>query len=184
MTSSTIKVSHAGGEPSRIPLVLTYHPLNERVKGILRRNFTILSDDPQTKEIFPQPRDRNIRDTLVTLVNFVFAWYHLLVHAPAAAPVTLQGPKCSIVITNTFTCQSTGQVYATSIHRCSAIYVGETGRHLGNGSASICPAARGTCRNFLSQSISIPMVIPYKRYKYGGSCSAKATNNANARKCV
>ena len=56
---------------SRIPLVLTFHPLSERIKRILVSNFNILSGDPQTKEIFPQPplvayrRDCNVRDTLV-----------------------------------------------------------------------------------------------------------------------
>ena len=40
---------------SRIPLVLTYHPPNNRTKRILLDNFKILSDDPETKWIFPQP---------------------------------------------------------------------------------------------------------------------------------
>ena len=31
----------------RIPLVLTYHPLNKRIKRILVRNFNILSSDPE-----------------------------------------------------------------------------------------------------------------------------------------
>ena len=39
----------------RIPLVLTYHPLNERMKRILFRNFNILSSDPETRAVFPQP---------------------------------------------------------------------------------------------------------------------------------
>ena len=39
----------------RIPLVLTYHPLNERIKRILFRNFNILSSDPETRAVFPQP---------------------------------------------------------------------------------------------------------------------------------
>ena len=61
----------AVGEPSGIPLVLTCHPLNERIKGILGVMLTLLSDDPQTKKSFPQPplvayhRDHNIYDTLV-----------------------------------------------------------------------------------------------------------------------
>ena len=39
----------------RIPLVLTYHPLNERIKRILLRNFNILSSDPETRAVFPEP---------------------------------------------------------------------------------------------------------------------------------
>ena len=55
----------------RIPLVLSYHPLNERIKRILLRNFNILSSDPETRAVFPQPalvaycRDSNLRDSLV-----------------------------------------------------------------------------------------------------------------------
>ena len=54
----------------RIPLILTYHPLNERIKRILLRNFNILSSDPETRAVFPQPplvayrRDSNLRNIL------------------------------------------------------------------------------------------------------------------------
>ena len=65
-----IQRSTGSRDLSRIPLVLTF-PLSERIKRILLSNFNILSGDPQTKEIFPQPplvayrRDRNVRDILV-----------------------------------------------------------------------------------------------------------------------
>ena len=36
----------------RIPLVLTYHSLNERIKIILIRNLNILTADPETREFF------------------------------------------------------------------------------------------------------------------------------------
>ena len=55
----------------RIPLVLTYHPLKERIKRILLRNFNILIGDPETRKVFQQPplvtyrRDSNLRDILV-----------------------------------------------------------------------------------------------------------------------
>ena len=55
----------------RISLVLTYHPLNERIKKIILRNFNVLSSDPETRAAFPQPplvayrRDSNLRDILV-----------------------------------------------------------------------------------------------------------------------
>lgn len=55
----------------RIPSVLTYHPLNERNKRILLRNFNILTGNPETREVFPQPplvthcRDSNLRDIFV-----------------------------------------------------------------------------------------------------------------------
>ncbi|KAL9964887.1 hypothetical protein ACROYT_G028594 [Oculina patagonica] len=40
------------------------------------------------------------------------------------------GPQCSFNIKDAFTCQSSGLVYAISCRRCSAIYIGETGRTL------------------------------------------------------
>ena len=56
---------------SRIPLVLTYHPLNTRVQRILLDNFKVIADDPATSFIFPLPpmfgfrRDDNLRTSLV-----------------------------------------------------------------------------------------------------------------------
>ena len=55
-----------------IPLVLTYHPSNALVKNIMTRNFHLLGDDPDTRDIY-QPlrvlcayrRDKNLRDSLV-----------------------------------------------------------------------------------------------------------------------
>jgi len=55
----------------RIPLVLTYHPFNSRIKKSLLANFNILMNDDITREIFPLPpltsyrRDQNSRDILV-----------------------------------------------------------------------------------------------------------------------
>ena len=56
---------------SRIPLILTHHPLNTRVQRILLDNFKMIADDPATSLIFPQPtmvvfcRDDNLRTSLV-----------------------------------------------------------------------------------------------------------------------
>ena len=40
---------------SRIPLVLTYHPLNTQVQQIPLDNFKVIADDPATSLIFPLP---------------------------------------------------------------------------------------------------------------------------------
>ena len=40
---------------TRIPLILTYHPLNSRVQKILLDNFKVIADDSATSLIFPQP---------------------------------------------------------------------------------------------------------------------------------
>ena len=55
-----------------ILLVLTYHPTNALVKNIMNRNFHLLRDDPDTRDIY-QPvrvlcayrRDKNLRDSLL-----------------------------------------------------------------------------------------------------------------------
>ena len=56
---------------SRIPLILTYHPLNTRVQRMLLDNCKVIADDPVTSLIFPQRpmvafrRDDNLRTSLV-----------------------------------------------------------------------------------------------------------------------
>ena len=131
---------------SRIPLVLTFHPLSERIKRILVSNFNILSGDPQTKEIFPQPplvayrRDCNVRDALVHTADRNQPGPHVgtspCTHNRCrtcdyiSRDSTLQGPQCSFNIKDAFTCKSSGLVYAISCRRCSAVYIGETGRTL------------------------------------------------------
>ena len=40
---------------SRILLIPTYHPLKTRVQRILLENFKVISEDPATSLIFPQP---------------------------------------------------------------------------------------------------------------------------------
>ena len=55
-----------------IPLVLTYHPTNALIKNIMTRNFHLLRDDPDTRDIYEPVRilcsyhrDTNLRDSLV-----------------------------------------------------------------------------------------------------------------------
>ena len=50
-------------QAGRVPLVLTYHPLNEKIKRILLNNFRILNIDPETGRIFTDaPLIANRRD--------------------------------------------------------------------------------------------------------------------------
>lgn len=133
-------------QAGRIPLVLTYHPLNEKIKKILVHNFDILSNDPETRRMFTDAplvayrRDRNIRNALV----------HTTVGSQSAVPAgtvpcdhprcrtcqhvtsstTVNGPNCSINIKEHFSCQSSNLIYCISCRRCSALYIGETGRTL------------------------------------------------------
>ena len=130
----------------RIPLVLTYHPFNSRIKKILLANFIILMNDETTREIFPLPpltsyrRDRNIRNILV----------HTSMKSPSGSPAGTHpcgAPRCrtcahvsgttiiaepqhSITIREHFTCKSSKVVCCISCRRCPVLYIGETARML------------------------------------------------------
>ncbi len=58
-------------ENDQIPLVLTFHPFNFKVRDIIRKNFHILKNDPETSSIFSNNplvsfrQSKNIRETLV-----------------------------------------------------------------------------------------------------------------------
>ncbi len=58
-------------ENNQIPLVLTFHPFNFKVRDIIRKNFHIMKNDPETSSNFSNnPLDsfrhsKNIRETLV-----------------------------------------------------------------------------------------------------------------------
>ena len=130
----------------RIPLVLTYHPLNERIKRILLRNFNILSSDPETRAVFPQPalvayrRDSNLRDSLVHTSDSSQSSFKAgtspCLHAGCCtchyifSDTSVRGPQNSFVIKKAFSYQTSGLVYYISCHRCPALYIGETGRTL------------------------------------------------------
>ena len=51
---------------------------------------------------------------------------------PRAARDKTTGPKRSIKITDRFTCTSTNVIYCISCTLCKKIYIGETGRRLGD----------------------------------------------------
>ena len=130
----------------RIPLVLTYHPLTERIKRILLRNFNILSSDPETTAVFPQPllvayrRDSSLRDILVHTSDSSQSSFQAgtspCLHVRCrtshyiSSHTSVCGPQNSFVIKKAFSCQTFGLVYCISCRRCPSLYIGETGRTL------------------------------------------------------
>ena len=56
---------------NRTPLVITFHPFNFKVRDVIRKNFHILKNDPETSSIFSNNplvsfrHSKNIRETLV-----------------------------------------------------------------------------------------------------------------------
>ena len=131
---------------SRVPLVLTYHPFNTGIRKILLDNFNILSMDPETCGIFPEPplvsyrRDRNLRDILVHSTDgptTPSAAGSIPCHCPRCqtcqyitSQTVLHGPKSAHTIRDSFNCQSENVVYCITCRRCTSMYIGETGRRI------------------------------------------------------
>ena len=101
-------------QAGRVPWVLTYHPLNEKIKRILLNNF---NNDPETGRIFTDAplvsyrRDRNIRNVLV----------HTKVRSQSTDPAGTvpcnhpRCPHCTINIKDHFSCHSSNLVYCISL---------------------------------------------------------------------
>ena len=121
---------------SRIPLVLTYHPLNTRVQRILLDNFKVIADDPATSLIFPRPpmvafrRDDNLRTSLVHTAEkqaATRAGTYPCQHPRCrtcghiSSETDLLGPKDRLTIQDSFTCLSSGLICCISCRRCPAI---------------------------------------------------------------
>ena len=128
-------------ESNQIPLVLTFHPFNFKVRDIIRKNFHILKNDPETSSIFSNNplvsfrHSKNIRETLVhsnlhqesSPLSGTFPCGVAQCRTP---PLSFRHPN-SLTISNTnFTCTSTNLIYCTSCSRCGMLYIEETGRLL------------------------------------------------------
>ena len=131
---------------NRIPFTLTFHPHNHTVKSIILKNFKLLQNNPDTGRIFSQlplisfKRDKNI-------VNFLVRSTFQTREQPSTFKCTrarcktrpficnvekLSGPKRSIKITDHFTCTSANVIYCITCTLCKKVYIGETGRRLGD----------------------------------------------------
>ena len=77
----------------RTPLVLTYDPLNERIKRILLRKFNILTGDTETREVFPQSLLVAYRHVLESTFEartrtcwFLYIWRNILTRLVTSCP--------------------------------------------------------------------------------------------------
>ena len=131
---------------NRIPFTLTYHPLNNSIKPIVNRNFSLLESDSVTSNIFNDrplfsfKRDRNLRSFLVKGVlrsanepgtfrcsrKICYTCPHIISHTFIA------GPKSSLRITDHFNCTTSNVIYCIKCSRCNLLYIGETGRRFGD----------------------------------------------------
>ena len=130
----------------RTPLTLTYHPNNLQVKNIILRNFKLLQTDSETTSIFKEPpivsfkRDKSLRNSLVKgslpsdLQPGTFRCSRKRYNTRSFVKSTtlIRGPKGSLQINDHFDCTSTNAIYCISCAFCNKLYVGETGRRLGD----------------------------------------------------
>ena len=133
-------------ENQRIPFTLTFHPLNLPVKNIILKNFKLLQNDNETNRIFTLPplisfkRNKNISDFLVksTLKSDESpGTFNCTRKRCKTCPFIhntdkVTGPKRSIEITDRFTCISANVIYCIKCTLCKKIYIGETGRRIGD----------------------------------------------------
>ena len=130
----------------RIAFTLTFHPHNHAVKSIILKNFKLLQNDPDTGRIFSQPpllsfkRDKNIGNVLVRGVfqtsdqpgTFKCARARCKTCPFIPNVEKISGPKRSIKITDHFTCTSANAIYCITCTLCKKLYIGKTGRRLGD----------------------------------------------------
>jgi len=113
---------------------------------IILKNFKLLQNDPDTGRIFSQPplisfkRDKNIGNLLVRSVfqtseqpgTFKCARIRCKTCPFIRKVKKVSGPKRSIKITDHFTCTSANVIYCITCTLCKKLYIGETGRRLGD----------------------------------------------------
>ena len=138
-------------EEQAVPLVLTYNPRNTQVEEIMTRNFTLLKSDPDNKDIFQPVRilcayccDNNLRDILVKSSlqttgptdgesgTFPCGRPRCVTCAHNKPSQTLDTPGGQLRFEDEFTCTTSNLIYIISCRKCSKLYIGETGRRLGN----------------------------------------------------
>ena len=130
----------------RIPFTLTFHSHNNPVKAINLNNFKILQNDPETGAIFPQPplisfkRGKNVGNFLVKSTfktieqpgTFKCARSRCKTCPFVQNADKISGLKRSVKITDRFTCTSANVIYCITCTLCKKLYIGETGRRLGD----------------------------------------------------
>ena len=135
-----------GGDDASHPKKRLRRRLFGRDDGIILRNFKLLQNDPDSGRIFSQPpsisfkRDKNIGIFLARSVFQTSDQIGTFKCARARCKTSpfirnfekISGPKRSIKITDHFTCTSANVIYCITCDLCKKLYIGETGRPLGD----------------------------------------------------
>ena len=123
---------------NRTPLVLTLHPFNFKVSDVIRKNFHILKNDPETSSIFSNNplvsfrHSKNIRETVVDS-NLAQELSSPCGTFPCGvgqcktckfidSSTTISAPKFVYHIKHHFTCTSSHLIYCISCSRCGMLY--------------------------------------------------------------
>ena len=130
----------------RMVFPIMYHPTNMSICKTIKRNYAMLENDEEVSHIFSDGkpmiafrRDRNLRDILVhsrlqtqniSVGTAKCGRPRCLTCDHISPDVLVVGPKGSFKAKQSFSCTSTGLVYAIECQRCGYLYVGETGRRL------------------------------------------------------
>ena len=134
---TALKPSESKSE-DRIPLTITYHPNNLRVKDIILKNFKLLQSDPDTATIFEKPplvsfkRDKSLRNSLVKGSlstelepgTFKCSRKRCNTCPYITNTVSISGPKNSTQITDHFDCTSRNVIYCIRCTACNQLYIG------------------------------------------------------------
>ena len=130
----------------RIVFPITYHPRNLEVINTIKNNYSKLANDDEVGDLFTsQPliayrRDTNIKDLLVHARvkdtgdkgtkpcgrSRCFTCRHV------SKEDMVVGPRGSFSPRSSFTCETKGLVYCIICKKCGELYVGESGRRLGD----------------------------------------------------
>ena len=151
--------------------------------AIILNNFEILQNDPETGAIFSQPplisfkRDKNegsflVKSTFKTIekpgtFKCVRSRWKTCPFVQNADKIS--SPKRSVKITDRFTCTSANGIYCITCTLCKKLYIGETGRRLGDRSREhLCDvekddkdASKPVTRNFNLPNHSVEGKSPF-----------------------
>ena len=120
-------------EKNQIPLVLTLHPFNFKVRDIIKKNFHILTNDPETSSIFSNNplvsfrHSKNIGETLVhsnrheesspLIGTFLCEVAQCETCKFIDSSTVILAPKFTYNIKHNFTCTSAHLIYCISCSR-------------------------------------------------------------------
>lgn len=132
---------------SRIPCVLDFNSLNTKIVSIVKSNYHIIADDEDVGRLFKDNllisyrNERSLRKHLVssklnadcTLVGSFECNRNICVTCNYIVNLqSVHNNDSCFNIRSSFSCTSSGLVYCIICSKCNMLYIGETGRHLGD----------------------------------------------------